>query len=309
MKTQPIRAEKNCLNCGTEVPERYCTHCGQENTVPHETFGHLFNHFFADVIHYDSKTLITLKYLLFRPGFLTQEYTAGKRVRYVNPIKFYIFTSFVFFFSYFAFTHKDEKGDTQGVVVTESYNLKDDDKTDSIANAWTGKLEKYKDEKDYLAAQKALPEGQRDGFFTKQAVRQYFKQKERKEKGEEGINERFQHNYPKMMFVLLPLFALYLKWFYRRNKKYFYADHAIFSLHFHTFFFIFYLFTTILDWLFNVDFISVFGLIVVFIYLMLSLKKIYGGKSFWKALLLVLLYSFTLLLVFTGFSILLTFLT
>ena len=306
MKTQPIRAEKNCLNCGTEVPERYCTHCGQENTVPHETFGHLFNHFFADVIHYDSKTLITLRYLLFRPGFLTQEYTAGKRVRYVNPIKFYIFTSFVFFFSYFAFTHKEEKGDTPGVVVTESYNLNDYDKTDSVAKAWAEKMDKYKDEKGYLAAQKALPESQRDGIITKQAVRQYFKQKERKEKGEESMDERFQHNYPKMMFVLLPLFALYLKWFYRRSKQWFYADHAIFSLHFHTFFFIFYLFTTILDWLFNVDFISVFGLIVVFIYLMLSLKRIYGGKSFWKALLLVLLYSFTLLLVFTGFSLLLT---
>lgn len=310
MKTQPIRAEKNCLNCGTEVPERYCTHCGQENTVPHESFGHLFNHFFADVIHYDSKTLITLKYLLFRPGFLTQEYIAGKRVRYVNPIKFYIFTSFVFFFSYFAFTHEEEGKDVNStVIVAESYHPGDYDKTDSIANTWAKKLDRYKNEEDYLNAQKALPANKRDGAFTRLAVRQYFKQKERKEKGEAGMDERFQHNYPKMMFILLPLFALYLKWFYRRSKKWFYADHAIFSLHFHTFFFIFYLFTTILDWLFNADFISLAGLVVIFIYLILSLKRIYGGKPFWKAFWLVLLYSFTLLVVFTGFTIIISFLT
>jgi len=225
----------------------------------------------------------------------------------VNPIKFYIFTSFVFFFSYFAFTQKEE-GDKPRVAVAESYQIGEQDKSDSIAKAWDQKLSKYKDEKAYLNAQKALPENQRDGFLSRQAARQYFKQKERKENGEEGLDERFQHNYPKMMFVLLPLFALYLKWFYRRRKKWFYADHAIFSLHFHTFFFIFYLFTTILDWLFNVDFISLAGLIVIFIYLMRSLKRIYGGTSFWKAFWLVLLYSFTLLLVYIGFSIIISFL-
>ncbi|WP_440132720.1 DUF3667 domain-containing protein [Chitinophaga sancti] len=303
METQPIRAEKNCLNCGTEVPERYCTHCGQENTVPHESFGHLFKHFFADVIHYDSKTLITLKYLLFRPGFLTQEYIAGKRVRYVNPIKFYIFTSFVFFFAYFAFTRQEESADKPKVVMAQSYNLDGNDKADSIADAWKQKMDRYENEKEYKEAQKVLPESERDGIFTRQAVHQYFKQKERKEKGEEGIDEQFQHNYPKMMFVLLPLFALYLKWFYQRRKKWFYADHAIFSLHFHTFFFIFYLFTTILDWLFNVDFISLAGLVVIFIYLMQALKRIYGGKSFWKAFSLVLVYGFSLLMVYVGFAI------
>jgi cation transport ATPase len=193
--------------------------------------------------------------------------------------------------------------------MADSYNLHDYNNTDSVAKAWVQKLDKFNNEKDYLNAQKALPENERDGAFTRQAVRQYFKQKERKEKGEEGLDERFQHNYPKMMFVLLPLFALYLKWFYRRSKKWFYADHAIFSLHFHTFFFIFYLFTTILDWLFNVDFISLVGLIVIFIYLILSLKRIYGGKPFWKALWLVILYSFTLLVVFTVFSIIISFLT
>lgn len=308
MKTQPIRAEKDCLNCGTEVSERYCTHCGQENTIPHESFGHLFNHFFADVIHYDSKTLLTLKYLLFKPGFLTREYIAGKRVRYVNPIKFYIFTSFVFFFFYFMLgsNHKDEG---PVVVTAEGYHLGDINRTDSISDAFVKQLGKYKDEEAYKAAQKALPADQQDGVLKRKAIHAYFRELKAKEHGEEGINEHFKHNYPKMMFVLLPLFALFLKWLYSRRRKWFYADHAIFSLHFHTFFFIFYLFTAILDWLFHTDWIAQAGLIIVFIYLVLSLKNIYGGKSFWKAFSLTVMYGLTLLVVFTAFTVLITFLT
>lgn len=287
-----------------EVPERYCTRCGQENTVPHESFGHLFNHFFADVIHYDSKTLLTLKYLLLRPGFLTKEYTAGKRVRYVNPIKLYIFTSFVFYFFYFMLTNNHIN-----VVTTQNYNLRNINRTDSIANAFTQTLGKYKNEEAYQEAQKALPPDQQDGAMKRRAIHAYFKQLEAKEKGEGGLDELFKHNYPKMMFVLLPLFALYLKWLYKRHKKWFYADHAIFSLHFHTFFFIFYLFTTALDRLFHTDWIAQAGLAGVFIYLMLSMKNIYGGPSFWKAFSLTLMYSFTLLLVFTAFTVLITFFT
>lgn len=299
MKTQPIRAEKDCLNCGTEVPERYCTHCGQENAVPHESFGHLFNHFFADVIHYDSKTLLTLKYLLFRPGFLTKEYIAGKRVRYVNPIKLYIFTSFVFYFFYFLL--QGSPVNTAKPVIVN--------RTDSVSRAFTNNLDKYSNEEAYREAQKALPEAQQDGALKRRAIHAYYKEKEARERGEGGLNEHFKHNYPKMMFVLLPLFALYLKWLYHRRKKWFYADHAIFSLHFHTFFFIFYLFTTILDKLFHTDWIAQAGLIAVFVHLLLSLKNIYGGRSFWKAFSLVMMYGFTLLLVFTAFTVLITFFT
>src|SRR5476651_1345786 len=97
MKHSNLRHDKTCLNCGTEVQERFCTHCGQENTEPKESFGHLLRHFFADVTHYDSQFFTTLKYLIFRPGFLTVQYNAGKRLSYLNPIRMYIFISAVFF--------------------------------------------------------------------------------------------------------------------------------------------------------------------------------------------------------------------
>uniref|UniRef100_A0ABZ2YMC8 DUF3667 domain-containing protein n=1 Tax=Chitinophaga pollutisoli TaxID=3133966 RepID=A0ABZ2YMC8_9BACT len=97
MKTQHLRQEKTCLNCGHPLPDGFCGHGGQENVETGESFGHLVNHFFQDITCYDSKFLTTLKFLFFYPGLLTREYIAGKRMSYVNPVRLYVFTSFVFF--------------------------------------------------------------------------------------------------------------------------------------------------------------------------------------------------------------------
>lgn len=109
------RKEKNCLNCGAEVQGRYCQVCGQENIEPRESFWHLVTHFVYDITHFDGKFFSTLKYLLFKPGFLSQEYLRGRRVSYLHPIRMYVFTSAFFFLIFFS-THKDE----EAVKVTQT---------------------------------------------------------------------------------------------------------------------------------------------------------------------------------------------
>ncbi|WP_228372498.1 DUF3667 domain-containing protein [Chryseobacterium daeguense] len=69
-----LREEKDCLNCGHLVEERFCPHCGQENTQTRQPFHYLFTHFVEDFTHYDGQFWKTMKYLLFRPGKLTKEY-------------------------------------------------------------------------------------------------------------------------------------------------------------------------------------------------------------------------------------------
>ncbi len=54
------------------------------------------------------------------------------------------------------------------------------------------------------------------------------------------IEQNLQHSIPKIMFVLLPLFALFVSWFYSR-KKYYYVQHAIFTIHYHSFIFLLFL--------------------------------------------------------------------
>lgn len=99
----PQRKEKDCLNCGTIVQGKYCHACGQENVVPKESFWHMVTHFLYDITHFDGKFFTTLKDLLFKPGFLSKEYMAGRRATYLHPVKMYVFTSAIFFLLFFSF--------------------------------------------------------------------------------------------------------------------------------------------------------------------------------------------------------------
>lgn len=102
------RIEKNCLNCNAEVLGRFCQVCGQENIEPKESFWVLVTHFIHDLTHFDGKFFGTLKYLIFKPAFLSHEYLRGKRTCYLHPIRMYVFTSAIFFLIFFNFYQSEE---------------------------------------------------------------------------------------------------------------------------------------------------------------------------------------------------------
>jgi hypothetical protein len=102
------RKEKNCLNCNAEVAGRFCQVCGQENIEPKESFWVLVTHFIHDMTHFDGKFFGTLKYLLFKPAFLSQEYLRGRRTSYLHPIRMYVFTSAIFFLIFFNFYQSED---------------------------------------------------------------------------------------------------------------------------------------------------------------------------------------------------------
>ena len=102
------RKQSDCLNCGTIVTGNFCQNCGQENIEVKESFFQIVYHFIEDITHFDGKLIKTLKLLISKPGFLTEEYVAGKRATYIHPIRMYIFISAVFFFSYFLENKKQQ---------------------------------------------------------------------------------------------------------------------------------------------------------------------------------------------------------
>jgi len=63
----------------------------------------MITHFVFDLFHFDGKFFSTLKYLLFKPGFLSQEHLRGRRATYLHPIRMYVFTSAFFFLIFFNF--------------------------------------------------------------------------------------------------------------------------------------------------------------------------------------------------------------
>src|SRR5579872_3783918 len=100
------RKENDCLNCGTILQGKFCHNCGQENLEMKESFGHMMNHAISDYFHFDQQFFSTIKPLLFKPGFLTNEYLAGRRASYLHPIKMYIFISIVYFLLAFQIGHE-----------------------------------------------------------------------------------------------------------------------------------------------------------------------------------------------------------
>src|SRR5688500_12793533 len=90
------------------VVGRFCHVCGQENTEPKETFWHMITHFFYDITHFDGSFFVTVKDLLFKPGFLSREYMLGRRKKYLHPVRMYVFTSAVFFLVFFAMFNVSE---------------------------------------------------------------------------------------------------------------------------------------------------------------------------------------------------------
>lgn len=127
------RKEKDCLNCGAIVEGRFCQVCGQENIEPKESFWHLVTHFMYDVTHFDGKFFSTLKYLLFKPGYLSHEYLRGKRASYLHPIRMYVFTSAFFFLCFFSLQkNEDTVEEVKGKTTAASVIKKLEDKKETL---------------------------------------------------------------------------------------------------------------------------------------------------------------------------------
>jgi hypothetical protein len=75
----------------------YCGACGQAKHDHSRSLGHMVRELLEHHLLLDSKTMRTLSTLLFRPGRLTRAYIEGRRVRYVSPLRLYLFSTIVFF--------------------------------------------------------------------------------------------------------------------------------------------------------------------------------------------------------------------
>jgi hypothetical protein len=277
----PLRKEQDCLNCGTVVQGRYCHVCGQENTEPKETFWHMVTHFFYDITHFDGSFFVTLKDLLFKPGFLSREYMLGRRKKYLHPVRMYVFTSAVFFLVFFSLYSVSEKdisisGNNSGlkkgleVAKEEAYkNAKTKEDSAAIAKE-LGLLTKESDKdadtvagnkggiqfqfgrnikdirtlKEYDSIQNSLPKGKRDAGIIKIMTRKSVQINEKYDGDQTKIAKevinKFLHTFPYLLFVSLPLYALFLKLLYiRHRKQYYFADHGVFLIHLYIFTFLF----------------------------------------------------------------------
>jgi hypothetical protein len=171
-------------------------------------------------------------------------------------------------------------------VKVKKHKLKDDDDdSDDDGSFFTRLFDNHADStyEDYQASQLKLPAAERDGFFERMAIRKQFAYKKYGSRAREVFMDELKHNVPKMMFVLLPLFALILRFAFWKNKK-FYVEHLIFSFHLHCFLFLFLAIVMLINMLPNVmhihgwaDFAAVVGIIL---YIYKALKVVYQRSRF-----------------------------
>ncbi len=302
------RAEKDCLNCGTEVLGKFCQQCGQENLEPRETALHMVRHFAEDVTHFDSKFFNSVKYLFTRPGFLAKEYMRGRRVSYLNPVRMYLFTSaFIFILiSYISGgSHKEQpeilraRDSIELHNTTESvtfYTTPIDGVDEQVSGMVLPNSYKVNGVHVYDSIQKSLPVDKRD-----QIIDRYFNRKiaatssaYHKNPNEfmHKLYERFVKSFSKVFFLSLPLFVLLLRLLYIRQKKFYFSVHAVFTLQYYCFvFFSLLLITIAQNYAFNNSPISSVMTIVltaivigIYVYLYIAMLRFYQQHWFKTAI-------------------------
>jgi len=102
-------------------------------------------------------------------------------------------------------------------------------------------LQKKVTPEEYIKQQKEFSSDKKAGYFERIITVKLLKINLEGEAGKKEffktLISKFFHNIPKMLFFLLPVFALWLKLLYIRRKQFYFVDHAILSLHYFSFIF------------------------------------------------------------------------
>lgn len=83
-----------CLNCGHPVKDlNFCPECGQANDTRRLTFIALIGESLSNFFAIDGRIFNTISGVLLKPGKVASDFKAGKRMRYMNPVRFYFLSS------------------------------------------------------------------------------------------------------------------------------------------------------------------------------------------------------------------------
>lgn len=240
MSHHPVREEKKCLNCGQEVPARFCGNCGQENVETRMSFLSLVAHFFEDLTHYEGKFWKTLHHLFFKPGRLTISFLEGKRNSSLPPVRLYIFVSFLTFFLAHILPTRNTSNEDKSYTVEQlrridSMRYVSDNNFHYSSEYGLIMSSIYKTKEELDSARLAL-----EGTENEIDLPSYWGQSKAIQLRNKMPNElwdmfltSFGNNIPKTLFFYLPIFALVIGIFYRKQHVYF--DHAVFTLHYFSF--------------------------------------------------------------------------
>jgi hypothetical protein len=173
--------------------------CGQHDVDYSGSFWHLMEDALEGALHYDGKFFRSARYIFTRPGFLTTEFIAGRRARYMHPVRLYIFASFLFFAASVLTSHPRTPEAGAGKSLNPPAGASSGTKAAPAKQSWLDNpLRITVDPQDKVS--------------------------------ERDLVGEFWHLLPAMLILCLPLLALVLKLAYLGSGRP-YFEHLIFALH------------------------------------------------------------------------------
>jgi hypothetical protein len=221
----PAVAALSCANCHAPLTGPFCAACGQKRESGHRSVGHLLRALVEDMISFDSRILRTARALMLRPGELTRAFHEGRTQPYVPAVRLYLFVSLLFFLilsvtGLAPMQFAAERG-AAGIEPTILFfaPLQPPSAVAPLKNL--GK--ELQSEGIDVGAGSVVGQGMADitqKLFANPAA----------------LNATMTEWIPRVLFGLLPLFALLLQLVYWSQRRTFYfVDHLVFSLNLHSF--------------------------------------------------------------------------
>ena len=285
MQIQPM-ALSVCPNCAEPLLPRqdgsaplHCPACGQETNIQAPKLGELLQQFGGAYLSTEGALWRTLKQMLFKPGALTVDYLAGRRRRYVLPLRLYLTISLLLL-----------------VVVRFSGGF------EFIGGLQVPSLVSAEQKQGPLQTLTVTVLGStvglRSGVFVCQRLPGWLCQQLQARAATDGrtflyrlrtANDRVTANFGVVMFVLLPVFAVCLM-LATPGRGLRYTEHLVFALHLHSFWFIVLAVVRLLPWA------NAYwgGVVLMAAYTLLADGRVYGGpwwQRLLRALALTLMYA------------------
>ncbi len=220
--TQPTAPA--CANCGAALVGRYCAHCGQRADNRLISLRQILADTLEDQFSWNAAFPRTVKALLLHPGRLTTEYVSGRIATYIPPMRLYLAASVLFFLAFAAVPDPPtEIRETHPSAQASSARAGTGPAADvpakapgaarrSAVSSWPPLLQAGVDRlKAGMARIKALPAAEQ----------------------ERALAAGFAQTAPKILFLMVPVFAALLKLLYLRHRR-LYVEHFIFALHTHS---------------------------------------------------------------------------
>jgi hypothetical protein len=269
-----------CRNCDTPASGKYCPECGQPTRITLPTLRQFSREALGRLIDLDGRLWRTLYALVFKPGFLTLEYFAGRRARYVTPGRLFLAMS-VAMFTVLGIVGSpiDMKGP---LVIDDRADDGTSDETKSDAHAGEASTLPPKAARSTLNGAIARVESSVQQEFHRRITRfSAMTPREQATRMYGGV----LHYAPYAMFALLPVFAfLQLVVYVGRNRQYprrprRYAEHLVYGAHVFAFVFLMLLLVVVVNWKPARLFVAAW---IVF-YAISARRAVYGGR-WWAGL-------------------------